>query len=70
LDDFPRAPWVVEDEGHVDLHSWMAFMYQLMSRIAKHLDEEKDHTEFKKMADTLIKKLEGKMIHTYFYYPI
>jgi hypothetical protein len=61
LDDYPRSPWVVEDEGHVDLHSWMAFMYQLMSRIAKHLGENQDHADFKEMADMLIQKLEGNI---------
>jgi mannosyl-oligosaccharide glucosidase len=60
LDDYPRAPWLSEQEGHVDLHSWMTFMFQVMGRIAHHLGKEEDHGQFNEMAGQLLQALEEK----------
>lgn len=37
LDDYPRASWLPEgeDEGHVDLHSWMTLIASLMADLAE-----------------------------------
>ena len=43
LDDYPRAPYLSDEfgnrEGHVDLHSWMIRLMQVMSEITKILGE-------------------------------
>jgi mannosyl-oligosaccharide glucosidase len=40
LDDFPRAPWLSEDEGHVDLHSWMVMICRAMDALFSFLAEQ------------------------------
>lgn len=39
LDDYPRASWISEQEGHVDLHSWIIFITKTAGEIAKFLGE-------------------------------
>eukprot|EP00475_Leptophrys_vorax_P036978 TRINITY_DN6321_c0_g1_i2.p1 TRINITY_DN6321_c0_g1~~TRINITY_DN6321_c0_g1_i2.p1 ORF type:complete len:782 (+),score=207.86 TRINITY_DN6321_c0_g1_i2:375-2720(+) len=58
LDDYPRAPWLSDVEGHVDLHSWMTFMFQVMGRIAHHLGKEEDRQQFNEMSVKLVESLE------------
>lgn len=37
LDDYPRASWITEQEGHVDLHSWMVVITRTVGEIARFL---------------------------------
>lgn len=39
LDDYPRASWLTEYEGHVDLHSWIVMMLRLMKKLSLWLAE-------------------------------
>lgn len=40
LDDYPRAEWLTEDEGHLDLHAWMVLLAETMSKIVTFLAED------------------------------
>jgi Glycosyl hydrolase family 63 C-terminal domain/Glycosyl hydrolase family 63 N-terminal domain len=45
LDDYPRASVLIDSEAHVDLHSWMILLCDLMRDVAKWLADVADRDE-------------------------
>lgn len=57
LDDYPRAKVPSERELHLDLHCWMTFSAQIMTKLAKFLGKPFD--TFEETHQRLLKRLDG-----------
>ncbi|KAF2471180.1 glycoside hydrolase [Lindgomyces ingoldianus] len=58
LDDYPRAQPPHPGELNVDLISWIGMMTKSMQRIAAHLSEEDDASEFAKYYEAIVRNID------------
>lgn len=49
MDDYPRAPYLTEEEAHLDLQVWAIVSSRAMARVAKVLNNTVDATHYENL---------------------
>jgi len=63
LDDYPRYPNVTEHEGHVDIHSWMIRLNEIMSELGQLLGHAEQAQQWQETAVRLKQSLNAYHWH-------